>query len=88
MQERGKSVAFFCAFCELIQACTQVKTLTKPPALLTYHLALFNPASVGQQVLVVTFLTAPCLPLFSFADCVLLCLAFISVDFLLLSFVN
>ena len=75
---KGEVCDTFCAFGELKQACTWVKTLTKPLAMLTCLLALVNPAYVGQQVLAVVFLTPvllsslPCLHLLTASFCSLL----------------
>ena len=51
-QEGGSLYDTFCAFCALSRACTQMKL---PQKLL---LTLVNPASVGQQVFAVVFLTS------------------------------
>ena len=71
LQEQERGSLWHCAFCELTWACTRTKF---------WHLALVNPASVGQQVLAVVFLTSVdslLCPAFIFslppsADCVLL----------------
>ena len=75
-QEAGKSIWHFLyilCFCELTRTCTQVKTFTKPLAMLTWLLALVHPASRGHQVLAAAFLTSVnwsplCLTVISLTD--------------------
>ena len=91
--ERKREVCdIFCAFCELTRACTRAKSLTKPLAMLTCLLALVNPASVGQQVLAVVFLTSillSFLPYFHLltASSALLCQLSLSAPFCWLSII-
>ena len=70
MQE-GEVCDTFCAYCELTRAYTRAKTLTKPLEM------LINPASVGQQVLAVVFLTSV---LLSSLPCFYFCRLSCSID--------